>query len=137
MAMAVQQRPFGDGPQRQGARPKLANDEFLESERSRGEPARPFAPNQRRNFVAEAEETTRLEPNDRDTARNKRREGIHAALGLAVCFIHATHGQECAPAAQRPSALFRHVYPAPGGNEHLDRGVDGLRLEVPVEGIDE
>src|SRR5438552_6548317 len=60
----------------------------------------------REEFVAEPQETGRLEPYDRDAAIDEWLQCGKRALRLAFRFVNETRGEKSAPAAKRPRFVF-------------------------------
>ena len=85
VAMAVHQRALRDRLERQLEPPErgLAHEKFLEHQRVHRELLRAVGLDHRGDFVAEAQDAARLEPDHVDAARDIRRDRRDHALGLA------------------------------------------------------
>src|SRR5437762_2695278 len=84
------------------------------------ETSRRVAFQERRNFVAKAENAAGLEADHGYSARDVGQECGHAALRLAPRLVHLADRQERAAAAERArgARVFRHVDAIAGGGEH-------------------
>src|SRR5262245_4133743 len=136
MAVPVQQRLFANRRERRGAA-ELSHDEFLERQRAAGKHARIVALDQRRNLVAEPDQTARLEPDHRNATRHEWREGLDTALGFAPSLVDLADRKERAAAAQWAVIRPRQMHPAAGGAQDSERGLDVFRLEIAAERIHE
>ena len=101
--------PISAKRERRSCRLGLARQKLLEQQRLRGEPARLVAFDQRRNFVAEAEDAARLQPDHRHAALDVWRKRRERAFGFAPGLVDLADGEKGAAAAERapnPSAGF-------------------------------
>src|SRR6478736_2051971 len=78
-----------------------ARQKFLEQQCVCGEPPRLVAVDQRGQLVAEAEHAARLQPHDRQSARDQRRKRGDATLRLAARLVDEPDREKRAPAAER------------------------------------
>ena len=102
--------------------------------------ARLVAVDQRGQLVAEAEHAARLQPHDRQSARDQRRKRGDATLRLAARLVDEPDREKRPPAAERTAPTvhgLRQMDGVAGGGEHAERGLDVLRLEIAVEGVGE
>ena len=141
MAMAVQESPFFRRHERQVelARGGLARQKFLEQQRAACDLARRFAFQQRRYFVAEAEQAARLQSDDRRIGRGERRQRGERPFHFPARFVHLADGEKGAAAAERARAFNRlcHRDAISAGGKHRERGVDIFALEIAIEGVGE
>src|SRR5262249_62190662 len=85
---------------------RLARQEFLEQQRVCGQAARILAPDERRDFVAEAEHAARLEADQRSCALEEGGERGQAALRLASRLVDEPDREEGTPTAERPAGAI-------------------------------
>ena len=99
--MAVQQRFAGDRAERQLQTSGfgLAHQEFLEQQRVRADTFRGVIGTQRKQLVAQGQQTARLQPDDRHAARGKRRVGRDQPVEFGARVVDETRRQKRSSAA--------------------------------------
>src|SRR4030081_2061128 len=107
MAVAVHQGFAGDSGelQPQAAGPGLANQKFLEQERVRADAFGGFVGAQRKQLVAERQQTTGLQTDDGYAAQSERRVSGDQPIELTAGVIDQPRREKGPPAAQWPAAI--------------------------------
>ncbi len=107
MAVSVQQRLPGEGAQRQlqAASFGLANQKLLEQQRVGADAFCGFVRSQRKQFVAQRQETARLQADDRHPALRERRIGSDQPIEFSACVIDQAGGKKRPAATQWPAAI--------------------------------
>ena len=115
----------------------LADDELLERERRGRERLGLGAGQERPKLVAQAEHARGLEADDRDAARDLRRERGAHARGLRARLLDHARREIRAAAAERPFAAARDLGPVAGRREHAHGRAQVLGLEIRIECVGE
>ena len=131
----------GDRSERQGeaAGLGLAHQKLLEQQRMRADAFGGVVRSQRQQFVAQRQQATRLQPDDRHAARGERRVGRDQPVEFGAGVIDQASREKGSAAAQRPAVICGpwNVDAVSGLDQHAQRGVEIFALIGAVEGVGE
>ena len=117
----------------------LAHQKFLEQQCTRADRLGVIVRAQRRQFIAQSEQTTRLQAHNRHAAHGERGVGVHQPRQLFACLIDEPCGEERAPTTKGPAAVsgLRNVNAIAAFDQYAQRCIEVFAFVGTIEGIGE